>query len=131
MCTEAPAFGYAHQYQLPAGCIRLVQCFPEGVYWKIEGDKVLSDATGLRCTYIFQPQNLDTLDPLLAQAVALKLATKLAYPQTENKSLVESIQYEYDRVLLTKARGIDSLEDNVESSNAEPSWLESRSNQNL
>lgn len=128
----APLFEYSVQYALPADMIRLVNIYDKdgvadrSIYWRIEGNYLLSDAEDLNIVYIHVPEDIDTLDSLLGQVISLKLAMKLAYPKTESKTLVDSILVEYETLMLQKAKSIDSIENNTDSGFAEINWLTSR-----
>lgn len=128
--ADKPLFGYEYEYELPADYIRNLKVMDENnselSSFTIEGRKLLCDVGSVRIIYLAEPTNLDDIDPLLGQCIALKIALKLAYPKTKSKTLVESIQLEYERLALKKAMGINSLEKIEPTNFEEASWLDSR-----
>lgn len=86
--VAVPAFGFAHQYSFPAGCVRVLLPSAETHDWKIEGNKILSDSAGpLDVRYVAFPHEIGTLDPAFAEALSGRIAMNLceAFTQSSNK----------------------------------------------
>lgn len=83
----APNHGLDHAYQLPGDFLRLLEVNGEewegsDQYFEVEnGEKIVTDADEVEIRYIAEI-GVDDMDPLLAEAIALKLASKLAVPIT-------------------------------------------------
>ncbi len=115
--TTAPISGYDHQYQLPANpwCLRILQVgdsedYPQ-IIWRIEGRKLLSDGgTSIKIVYIKRITDTNEFDPLLVDAIALKLAIKLAMPMTSNPQIKAELIKELEVISLPEARTIDGQE---------------------
>jgi len=112
--AEAPAWGYRYQYQLPQGpepalCLRLLE-IDDGSDYRVEGRRILTDyAAPLDILYIGRIGDSASYDPLLAEAVAAKLAVHLAGNLTESASRVEATR-NYLNDVLAEAKAIDAQE---------------------
>lgn len=116
---EAPAWGYAFQYALPEGpdplpCLRVLSVETKGKAaaedYRIEGRLILSDVGApLRIVYIGQITDPTKYGPLLADAIAARLAAELAYPLTASTSLGQAMGQAY-RDKLAEARAVDAQE---------------------
>lgn len=84
----APAFGYAHKYAVPVGCVRILDVGERSVplsmaevrgapyqYYKVEGSYILcDDAAPLPIRYVADVQDASAWDPLFYDYLALRLA---------------------------------------------------------
>lgn len=128
--SDTPSWGYLYQYQLPQGpepafCLRLLE-IDNGSDYRIEGRRVLADyAAPLDILYIGRVTDTATFDPLLAEAVAAKLAVHLAGNLTESGSRIEAAR-SYLREILAQAKAIDAQEGGAASLVVD-AWLQARS----
>jgi hypothetical protein len=112
--AEQPSWGYRHQFQLPQGpepafCLRLLEV-DNGTDYRVEGRRILADyAAPLDILYIGRIVDIASYDPLLAEAVAAKLAVHLAGNLTESGSRIEAAR-DYLRQILAEAKAIDAQE---------------------
>ena len=84
--VEAPLFGWTYTYQLPANCIRVVEVNPVSRYL-VEKKNLLSNEKGIDLLYIADPEDINNLDSLLAEAIAMKLAVEIAETLTSKAGL--------------------------------------------
>jgi hypothetical protein len=129
-----PAWGFAFQYSLPEGpeppcCLRVLSLEGEiegaASSYRIEGRRILSDdGPPLRLLYIGQITDPNEFGPLLADAIAVRLAAELAYPLTASTALSQALGQTY-RDKLAEARAIDAQEGTAGRILAND-WVESR-----
>lgn len=110
--AAAPAFGYDHQYQLPADCLRVLR-LPDAhaeTPWKVEGRVLLTDlGAPLSVQYVTRLDDPGEMDPLLVAAIAARIAMRLCRPLTQSESLLEEMRRLFaDR--LRDARSADAQE---------------------
>lgn len=112
--TDAPLFGWAYQYQLPADFVDIAQfngvrCWHVEVEnWAIEGDKLLSNAEQAQVIYVALVENPANYDAMFTAAFVTLLAAKLAVAIRQDTGLAESLMSEYYRVTLPRARMKDA-----------------------
>jgi hypothetical protein len=104
---------YTHAYAMPTKCLRLLDVNGEtwehaNEYMELEGSTLYVNSDTAVVRYIKQI-GVAAFDPLLAEAVALKLAAKIAIPLTANMGLQTQMLALFDRAL-RKAAGVDSME---------------------
>lgn len=116
--AEAPVFGYAHAYALPADWVRCVSAHdsesggPERRY-RVEGDSLLSDAEAVYLRYIRRVEDVNLMPADFREALACLLARELAVPIAQSNTLEEKLEARF-RTRLRRARTTDGLEDQVE-----------------
>lgn len=94
--SDAPAFGFAAQYQLPSDFISVYRR-KDDPEWQIEGGKVLTDQTGgLNLIYIRRVTDVNAMSPLFREALAARLAYDLAESFTQSTSKKEAAAAMYD-----------------------------------
>lgn len=113
--TTTPVSEWDYEFQLPADCIRVMSanaCWwwgSEGV-WVVEGGKLLTHSSGASIKYIHRITDAVKFTPLFCEALAVKLASKLAMPLTGDKGLKQEMMVEYRRVTGPEARRVDAFE---------------------
>ena len=117
--SEAPEMDYDHQYQLPTNpwCLRVLQVGKledQPTRWKVEGRLLLTDENSPPIAYIKRITDTNEFDPLLIDALVLKLALKMSMPLTSELRLVKALIEEIETVSLPEARSIDGQESSVQ-----------------
>lgn len=125
--AEAPAFGWAWQYQLPADCLRILQLNGHDVSkregrYEVEGGRLLTNDDECAVRYLRRVEDAALFPPLFVEALALKIATRLAKPLTGSTSEVERLLTEYERITKPLAMRTDALEGRPA---VRPAWVES------
>ena len=114
--SEAPAFKFKYQYQLPIDCIRIINLYDttdannSRTEWVVEGNVILCDYEAAYLSYVSKVEDVNTLDAFLTQAVVQNLAIKLSVPMQLDTAMQNNLIQEYDSVILPKARSVDTLE---------------------
>ena len=122
--TTAPAFGYDHQYILPADFLRLVGLYDTSYPYAIEGDRLLTDDDATDLYYIRKVTDPAEFDPLFAEVLVLQLAVKLVMPLSGDKVLRREVQDELFLVM-ARVRTVDKQEQNI-GTDTGTSWVDSR-----
>lgn len=118
--SNAPLFGWSHAYQLPVDYIRTftfndTTCEEQlQELFEIQGNTLLTEETTVNLVYIrdLSREELDVnlMPPLLTKAVYLNLASKLAWPLQQSRTLKDKLEEDYMRAVM-KAKMADSRED--------------------
>jgi len=131
--TTTPVFGWDHQFSLPADCVRPLQLFRqsgserfyrEKIEWRVEGRKVLTNHESCWLLYVKYLTDPNQMDELFIRCLYTHLAIKLAYPLTEDNSMVSLLENEMNQVILPEARRVNSFE-GYELPSVDSEWLES------
>lgn len=109
--VTTPAYGFSFEYQLPTDpyCLRVLNVDDTGLAFKIEGRKLLTDASSVSIKYIARITDEAQFDVLFIDALSVRLASRLAYPVTGSASLTDVFFAKYKDVL-SEARSIDAQE---------------------
>lgn len=123
--TIAPAFGYTHQYQLPADWLRFVKPDDISREWAIEGGLILANEAGpLNIHYVRRVDEPGLFDPQFAIVLACRVAMTACEELTGSAAKKQAISQEL-REARAEARRIDGQE-NPPEDRAESDWLLSR-----
>ncbi|NCC66541.1 MAG: hypothetical protein EOM15_18055 [Spirochaetia bacterium] len=92
--ADAPAYGYAYQFALPADCalIRSVEC--EGPY-SISNQKILTDATSVFLSYLALPATPTDMPVVVRDLVVRQLAYLISMPILHNDGVSNRLLQEY------------------------------------
>lgn len=122
--VDAPAFGPAHQYQLPADCLRVMAMDGEEPF-EIEGNRLLTDAESARALYVRRVADPNLFDAMFRETLALRLAADLAYKLVSSTTLAQQMMQIY-REHLALARSADAQEGDGHRRIAAELWLDAR-----
>ena len=107
--TTDPTFGFSNAYTLPADCLRVLKMFDDGTYkYRVENGALLCDEGTAQITYL-KRIGADVMDPLLAEAVAARLAATIAFSLTNSVSAAEAMWKLY-KDKLDEAQTTDAFE---------------------
>lgn len=125
--SDAPVFGWGCQYQLPVDCLRVLQLngFEPSQApgnFVIEGNRLLTDQDSAQILYIAQVTDSTVFSAMFVEALAAKLAFKLAKPLTGSATLAQEHLQEFERIL----KGAAAAKDGNEGRNKrKPAWVTS------
>lgn len=113
--AAAPDYGFAYAYQLPADWLRTVGVHDNdaghgAARYRIEGRRVLSDASQLWLKYIARIEDPNRMDAAFREALAWKLAIDFAIPIVQSSTARSEAAEGYRRAVV-KARSVDAIED--------------------
>jgi hypothetical protein len=124
--TTIPAYGFAYEYQLPTGCLKVLSMDPEGddIKFKVEGRKVLTDEAPANLLYIIRVTDSTQFDTLFTEVLSAKLSAELAVTLTDSINLADFLHQKYENAL-SEARGMDAQEGTPDNIIAD-TWIASR-----
>lgn len=126
--STSPDFGFDHQYQLPSNFLRLVQFNDGKTAFRIEGKKLLTDASTARIRYIKKETDPNQFEPLLVAAIAARLAAETAEEITGDPER-EAKAWQRYKEKMQSARGVDAQQGPLEVFEA-TDWIDARRNWN-
>jgi len=107
--TTTPAFGFTSEFQLPTDCLRVLKTDDDLDTYKVEGKKLLTNASSVKIQYIKRITDPAYFDSLFAEALAARIAMELAIPLTDSDTRLASMKTLYDEKI-GDARGSDAQE---------------------
>ena len=107
--TDTPAWGFSSQYTLPADCLRLLRILDYDSNHKVEGRKILSNASSMKILYVARITDPNEYDELLRETLSAALAADIAYAITSNNTTQQNMIALYQEKL-RDARFVDSTE---------------------
>lgn len=124
LLTATPLYGYSYQFQLPADTIRVVSA-ENNVEFSIEGDKLLTNSTTIKITYIARITDPSKFPPRFVQAFAALLAVEIALAQTHSDTIRARLEKAFF-VTLRKAQHADSQGRGTPQAVQSDLWIHSR-----
>lgn len=124
--SEAPAYDFTKQFQLPGDWLRTLQVGYKGdpLAFRTEGQRLLADVNALPLVYCFRNEVEDSWSTNLIHVMELAMAAKMAYSVTSSTSVRDSYRDEFARELKV-AKAIDGQDDPPEEFES-GTFLESR-----
>ena len=112
-----PVFGWGIQYELPSDCLRILDLNGYNLarrpgLWEVEGRILLTNEPNAEIRYICRVTDCNLFDSLFVEALALKLASKIAMPINGSPNMAGQFLGEYERVTGARARRTDAFESN-------------------
>ena len=101
-----PLFGFNTTFQLPVDFIKIVDVYPVSRF-RIQSDTLLSNETEINILYVHEPTDVNTLDVLLGESIALKLAVEVSETLTGKDGLKDRMMQKFV-LALQEARSANS-----------------------
>jgi hypothetical protein len=124
--STAPAFEFSYQYNLPSDCLRVLRMEDMGMYYKIEGGKLLTDEGTAKILYLSRVEDVNLFDALFVEALSARIAAELSVTLSESNTLYSNMMEMYQRKI-ADARSMDAQESGYQELIAD-TWLDSRIN---
>jgi hypothetical protein len=124
--STAPAFEFSYQYNLPSDCLRVLQMEDMGMYYKIEGGKLLTDEGTAKILYLSRVEDVNLFDSCLSRRCLPVLLRSLSVTLSESNTLYSNMMEMYQRKI-ADARSMDAQESGYHEIIAD-TWLDSRIN---
>lgn len=127
--STPPEFGPANSFTLPTDFIRLLHRDNgrnrNDHDWQIEGRKILTnDSAPLDVRYVRQVVDVNTMDPLFREALALRMAIKMCEAITQSNTKKDALKDDYIGII-TQAKLVNAIE-NTASEPPEDTWISER-----
>jgi hypothetical protein len=107
--TTDPDFEFDNQYHLPGDYLRALALYNTNNRFKVEGDKLLTNASPADLIYIKKETNVGKFSPLFSHALSLLIAAKISESITGSTSKKQALEGKANRVL-KEARKRDGQE---------------------
>ena len=107
--TDTPAWGFSSQFTLPTDCLRLLRILDYDSDHKVEGRKILTDASSMKILYISRVEDPNEYDELLRETLSAALAADIAYAITSSNPVAVNM-YNLYKEKLKEARFDDATE---------------------
>ena len=107
--TATPAWGFSSQFTLPTDCLRLLRILDYDSDHKVEGRKILTDASSMKILYVARITDPNEYDELLRETLSAALAADIAYAITSSNPVAVNM-YNLYKEKLKEARFVDATE---------------------
>ena len=107
--TNTPAWGYKFQFDLPGDCLRLLRILDYDLDHKVEGRKILSNASSMKILYVSRITDPNEYDELLRETLSAALGADIAYGVTSSNPVTQNM-YQLFQDKLRDARFVDATE---------------------
>jgi hypothetical protein len=111
--VAVPAYGFAHQYQLPTDTVRILETDSDSEPWRREADKILSNRSSMAIKYTAQITDPNQFTPAFRKALSSRLAYELTMAITGKQQLME-LMWKLYQGDLARARATDAESQGVE-----------------
>lgn len=125
--TIAP-FGYRYAYQLPAGFLQAVRLHDAGADYEIEGNRLLTDESGVNLVYIERIIDTNRFSPLFVSALSARLAAEITLRLVPSAGVQKNMLTLYNK-LMEEAKAADARQDQRAHAGLNPdndSWITAR-----
>lgn len=122
--TTTPAWGFDNEYQLPQDLVRFVRMDDLGLRFRIEGRKLLTNWDEANIVYVYRITEVAQMDELLKNAIAMRLAAKIALSVKGDARQVQLLDQVYDKQVAT-ANLVDANQAPVDTAQGSE-WIDSR-----
>jgi len=109
----APPFEYGVYYQLPTDCLRVRRNDDIDSPYRVEEDRVATDASEFNLVYTKRITDPNRFDSLFVLALVYRLAGMLSIPLLQDFAKAKDLE-NLCMITLAKAKGVDSLEGTAE-----------------
>lgn len=113
----SPAFGFSNQFLLPGDLLRALGLYGTSEPWKVEGDRLLTDAGTAKLIYIKKVTDTGKFSPLFTEALATRIAAEIAEVITGSQEKAQKLFQEF-QIKFREAKRRDGQEgtpDNIQS----------------
>jgi hypothetical protein len=84
--VETPDYEFSNQFELPIDYVRIIEVYPKYLRYKVEGNKVLTNASSLRIKYVYNIEDPTLFSFEFSELLSLFLAQACAYKITQSRT---------------------------------------------
>ena len=117
-------WGYEYGYELPSGCLRVIQMEDLSYEFKIERGLLFTDESECKIMYIYNEETVETFDKLFYKALVDKLAWLMCWTLTHSATFTKQMQDNFEKSL-SEARSTDGQEGTPPEFEVD-TWLDAR-----
>lgn len=117
--------GMDYVYQLPTGIIRIFETSSPTAQWKIEGDKLITDANQIGIKYVFDLKDTNAFSASFVDAFADKLSADMCYAILNSNSEASRLLEKYEGQTLPKATA-ENAQEGTPTAIYDSVWVDSR-----
>jgi hypothetical protein len=99
--ASTPAFGWAYQFQLPSGCLRVFEMEDPDEAFAVEDGLLLCDNSTAKVLYAVRVTTVGKYSAGLCSALVARMAAELAMPITKKKAVVDAAWAVYQGKILS------------------------------
>ncbi|WP_374601048.1 hypothetical protein [Niveibacterium sp.] len=124
--ADAPEFGAAFRYQLPADCLRVLRLSGVSAPWSVEGLTVVTDhGPVLNLVYAARITDPNEFDAMFSDVLAGRIAVEIVEEITQSNTKADAVQRIYREALASakKNNAFESVPDAVSGDDADEEWL--------
>lgn len=108
--ADPPDHEWSVAYDWPNDCLRPLEVYPDTIDWVSEDRKIFCNEPGtIKLKYIYKNEDPSSWDSNFTEALALRIASKIAFALTQSASLSEVLQKRYEKCI-AQARSMDGAE---------------------
>jgi len=124
--VDAPEFGKARSFQLPADWLRMLSPYPEmnlnDLDWEIEGKKIYTnDSAPLQIRYVRQVTDPNEMDALFRESLSARMASEMCEQLTQSNTKKQLLDGGY-KSTIAEARRTNAIE-NISAEPPEDTWV--------
>lgn len=95
-------------YDKPSDMVRIFDVSPKSAVFREEGDLIISDSSDLAVRYVYYLEDTTKYSIYFIDALADRLASEIAFPIVNDKSLTAIMMDKYEKISLPKAKSMNS-----------------------
>jgi len=117
--------GMDYVYQLPSDIVRIFETSSPTAQWKIEGDKLITDANQIGIKYVYDLKDTNAFSSSFVDAFADKLASDMCYAILNSNTEASRLLEKYEGQTLPKATA-ENAQEGTPTAIYDSVWVDSR-----
>lgn len=111
LSADSMAWNYDNEsyvYAKPASIIRIFDVSDDQAVWRVEGDYIISDTSGLGIKFVYDNDSPSQYPPAFSEALVDKLCSDISFMILNSGPKAEAFLTKYEKVSLPKAKAENS-----------------------